>query len=80
MPTGTSSYRVAADMVPGDFIEWTYKIDDSVVAENELLWSTYSNEYFPIGGLNLLIACWEKNIRWFCDKGLFHARVWMVLT
>jgi hypothetical protein len=62
-------------MKPGDFIEWVYKSNNSVVRRHRMMWSTLMQKDVPIGGLNLLVALTGDTMVWLCDKGLFHARV-----
>lgn len=43
-------------MKPGDIISWVYKFSGKPVEHNELLRSSVSETYVPIGGISTLIA------------------------
>jgi hypothetical protein len=60
---------------PGDFIEWTYKSNNSRLAsQDETLWSTLERRWVPIGLTSLLVWITDKEYAWLTPKGLFHAR------
>jgi hypothetical protein len=61
-------------MKPGDFIEWTYKSNNSLVPPGETLWSTLERRWVPIGLTSLLVWITDEEYAWLTPKGLFHAR------
>jgi hypothetical protein len=59
---------------PGDFIEWTYKHNNSrLVSQDETLWSTPERRWVPIGLTSLLVWITDKEYAWLTPDGLFHA-------
>lgn len=69
-------------MNPGDLIEWVYENSHKVVGENEELWSTPMKCYAPIGSslVHIIISIDKEHIVWMNEEGLFHMRVYDVLT
>jgi hypothetical protein len=63
-----------SDLTPGDIIEWTYKSNNSLVPQDETLWSTPEDRWVPIGLQSLLVWVTDKEYAWITPKGLFHAR------
>lgn len=63
---------------PGDLIEWTYKWDGNIVAEDETLWSTPMSRWVPIGSglVHTLISIDDEQMCWLNEEGLFYARVY----
>jgi hypothetical protein len=60
-------------MKPGDFIEWTYKSNNSLVSPGETLWSTLERRWVPIGLTSLLVWITDEEYAWLTPR-LFHAR------
>jgi len=65
------------DIKPGDLIEWTYKYNNKLVVENEILWSSIEKRYIPIGSkyVHMCIDLNDETYSWLNEKGLFRACV-----
>ena len=62
-------------MKPGDLIEWTYRYNDKVVANEEFIWSSIEDRFVQIGGRGIiLIAIDDETITWLHPRGCFRSR------
>ena len=64
-------------MQPGDMIEWTYEQNGQLVDEHEMLWSSTTKRWMPIGSslVHTLVSINGVQITWLNEEGCFHARV-----
>jgi hypothetical protein len=60
-------------MKPGDFIEWTYKYYNTLVSQDETLWSTLECCPVPIGAAALLVWITDKEYAWLTPGCSTHA-------